>query len=149
MSCAANNKKSVKLKCFEKNLVIVLIKQINKQKYLLLLLLRQTKKRPILYYQSRNKKQNHKKMINSLTTLESHLFKITSHHFRITSFQLNVISRREKNTFTAEEKLRKSSNFIMKNKQKNCYFRIKPTKKTKKKTYRKRAKAQKPTRFYG
>uniref|UniRef100_A0A8D8PB22 (northern house mosquito) hypothetical protein n=1 Tax=Culex pipiens TaxID=7175 RepID=A0A8D8PB22_CULPI len=84
-------------------------------------------------------------MINSLTTLESHLFRITSHHFRITSFQLNVISRREKkpHTFTAEEKSRKSSNFIMKNKQKNCYFRIKPTKKQRRKHTEKEQKHKK------
>lgn len=89
-------------------------------------------------------------MINSLTTLESHLFKITSHHFRITSFQLNVISRREKKHIYGGRKIKKIIEFHNEKQTKKLLLSNKTNKKkTKKKTYRKRAKAQKPTRFYG
>lgn len=85
-----NRKKSVKFKCFA-SLVIVLIKQINKQKYLLLPLRQKTEGRFYIIKVGRKQKRMQSKKIkqkktNSLTTLESH-------HFRITSFQFSVINR--------------------------------------------------------
>lgn len=98
-----NRNKSVKFKCFA-SLVIVLIKQINKQKYLLLPLRQKTEGRFYIIKVGRKQKRMQSKKIkqkktNSLTTLESH-------HFRITSFQFSVINRENE-----EKKIKKIIEF--------------------------------------
>lgn len=110
-----NRKKSVKFKCFA-SLVIVLIKQINKQKYLLLPLRQKTEGRFYIIKVGRKQKRMQSKKIKQKKQIHlPHWKVITSGLLHFSSVSLIGRMKRKKS--------RKSSSFIMKNKQKKSYFR--------------------------